>query len=86
MPEYQISLPEKTYSALLAAADANGVTPADWIASQLPTASVSVSTVASVADLIGAIDSQQEPHQNYKTNSFGDAIAAKLAKQGIERP
>lgn len=85
MSKYQISLPEKTYSALLAAANANGVTPADWIASQLTTASVGV-TVVSVADLIGAIDSQQEPHQSYETNSFGDAIAAKLAKQGIKRP
>ena len=86
MSEYQISLPEEIYSGLLAVAHAHGISPADWIASQLPTASVGASTVASVADLIGAIDSQQEPHQSYKTNSFGDAIAAKLAKQGIKRP
>ena len=86
MSEYQISLPEKVYSDLLAVASAEGISPADWIASQLPTASVGASTLASVADLIGAIDSQQDPHHGYETNSFGDAIANKLAKQGINRP
>ena len=86
MSEHQILLPEEIYNELLAAAHAKGISPADWIASQLPTASVGTSTVASVADLIGAINSQQEPHQNYETTFFGEAIADKLAKQGIKRP
>ena len=86
MSEYQISLPEEIYSSLLAAACAKGISPADWIASQLTTASAGASTIASTADLIGAIDSQQEPHQNYETTFLGEAIADKLAKQGIKRP
>lgn len=87
MSENQISLPEEVYLGLLAAADAKGVSPTDWIASQLPEISADKpSTIASVADLIGAINSQQEPRQNYEMTPFTEAIATKLAKQGIQRP
>lgn len=86
MPEHQISLPEKVYFKLLAAANADKIGPADWIASQLPTASTErISNVKSIDDLIGAIDSQHEPNQDYETN-LDEAIANKLDKQGIKRP
>ena len=86
MSKYQISLSEKVYSGLLAAASAEGISPADWIASQLPTTSGGTTTLASVSDLIGAIDSQQDPHHGYETTFLEEAIANKLAKQGINRP
>ncbi len=85
MSEHQISLPQEVYSGLLAAANANGISPAEWIASQLPIASVGM-TAKPVSDLIGAINSKQKPHQDYETNFLGEAIAAKLAKQGIKKP
>ncbi|MEM9272602.1 MAG: hypothetical protein AAGA80_06505 [Cyanobacteria bacterium P01_F01_bin.143] len=36
MSERQISLNEKLYKDLLAAAESSGVTPEEWIAAQLP--------------------------------------------------
>lgn len=86
MPEYQISLPEELYSSVLAAANANGISPVEWIASKLPTTSLEISNKTSISDLIGAINSQNEPNRDYETTSFGESITAKLAKQGIERP
>lgn len=87
MSEHQVSLPEEVYCDLLAAANADDVSPADWIASQLSTASIRrISNMTSVADLIGAIDSQREPDRDYEKTLFGEAIATKLAKQGIKRP
>jgi hypothetical protein len=38
-----------------------------------------------VSDLIGSIDSRVEPHQTYQKTAFGEALALKLAKQGIQR-
>lgn len=87
MSEHQISLPKEVYNNLLTVAHSQGISPADWIASKLPTASTDKSSIAkSVLDLIGAIDSQQEPYQEHETTFFGEAIAAELAKQGLKRP
>ena len=86
MSEHQISLSEEVYSHLLAVAASKGVSPADWIAHQLPeTAPEDNSLLESVSDLIGAIDSQEEPLHSYEETTFGEAIADKLAKQGIYR-
>ena len=35
MADYQVSLPEDLYSALVKAAESSGVTPQDWIAAHL---------------------------------------------------
>ena len=87
MLEHQITLPETTYNALLTLAQQQGMTPADWIASQLSsTVPQEQPLSALIADLIGAINSQTEPHPSSQTTPFGEAIATKLARQGIRRP
>lgn len=85
MSDRQISLPEEVYCKLVAIADSSGVSPAEWVAAQLPTEPEQYAP-DSVWELIGAINSQEEPHQPYDKNPLGEAIAAKLAKQGIHRP
>ena len=85
--EYQISLPEDVYAALLAAAQEHGLSPADWIASKLPDERETKRSLPElVSDLIGAINSQEIPKHQYEQTSFGEIIATKLAKQGIHRP
>jgi hypothetical protein len=88
MSEHQISLPDHVYENLLAVAEMQGVTPADWIASQLPASAEQQkkSLPDLLSGLVGAINSQEEPRPSYNKTAFGEAIAAKLAKQGIHRP
>lgn len=85
MSDYQISLSEDVYCRLLAVANSSGMNPADWLAAQLATVT-ELPPSDSIWDLIGAINSQEEPAQSYDENPFGEAIAAKLAEQGIQRP
>jgi hypothetical protein len=86
MAEYTITLPEETYQRLLAIAQEKGITPEHWIHSQLPAPELHPLTTL-LSGFIGAIDSKAEPpvHPPKKT-AFGEAIAAKLATQGIHRP
>ncbi|MGI2909274.1 hypothetical protein [Tolypothrix sp. VBCCA 56010] len=87
MNEHFISLPENVYCHLLAIAETQGMTPADWIASQLPpNADQQNSLASSLSGLIGSINSQVEPSPSYEKTVFGEAIASKLAKQGIRQP
>ena len=86
MIENQISLPNSVYENLLAVAAIKGVTPADWIAAQLPASVEQQKSLPNLSGLIGAVNSQEEPRQSYGKTAFGEAIAAKLAKQGIYRP
>jgi hypothetical protein len=87
MSEHFITLPENVYTHLLAIAETQGITPADWIASHLPSdVDLKKPVVPSVSDLIGSINSQVEPTATYEKTVFGEAIATKLAKQGIRRP
>lgn len=87
MPEHFISLPENVYCHLLAVAETQGMTPADWIASQLPSDGEQQKPLATIlSDLVGSINSQVEPPPAYEKTVFGEAIASKLAKQGIRRP
>ncbi len=87
MSEHQISLPDSVYENLVAVAQMQGMTPADWIASQLPTfAPQQKKSSPDLLDgLIGAINSKEEPHLDYDKTVFGEAIASKLAGQGIHR-
>ena len=91
MSNHTIILPEETYKVLLEVATEQGLTPENWIAAQLskervlPNATPTPEPLLSelTADLIGAIDSQAEPHyQSHKTH-FGEQLAKKLSKQGI---
>lgn len=87
MSEYQITLPETVYYTLLTVAQQQGMTPADWIAVHLPLASPAEPPLPNLlADLLGAIDSQAEPHHPFPPTPFGEGIAAKLARQGLRRP
>lgn len=87
MSEHLISLPENVYCQLLAVAKTQGMTPADWIAAQLPhDADLQSPLSSSLSGLIGAINSQVKPSPSYEKTAFGEAIASKLARQGIHRP
>ncbi len=85
MSEHFIFLPENVYTHLLAVAEMQGMTPADWIAAQLPPDAPQENSL-SLSGLIGAINSQVEPSPSYEETAFGEAIASKLARQGIRRP
>ncbi len=86
MREHFISLPEDVYCHLLAVAETEGVTPADWIAAQLPSDVDQQRPLAVLlSDLVGSINSQVEPPAPHEKTVFGEAIASKLAKQGIRR-
>lgn len=87
MSEHTLVLSEKIYQALLDVAQKQGVTPESWIWSQLsqsPTESEPLSE--KIGDLIGAIDSQAEPHHQAKPSKFGEQIATKLSEQGLRKP
>jgi len=87
MANYEITLPEQTYHRLLEAAQKEGISPAHWIATQLPTPSPQPPLSTLLTGLIGAIDSKTAPHDYpKKTTAFGEGIATKLAKQGIHLP
>jgi len=70
MSEYFISLPENVYCHLLAVAETQGMTPADWIAAQLPTdVDQQIPQTSSLSGLIGAINSQVDPSPRKKEQS-----------------
>ena len=92
MSEYTIHLPENLYRSLLAAAEAEGLTPASWIASQLSTPIETVSTEEPQPafefpkDLIGSIDSREDSAHTSEKTAFGEILKAKFEKQGIHLP
>jgi hypothetical protein len=87
MSEHQIPLPETVYQSLLNVAQQQGITPADWIAAQLSFVIPEDQPLPNLmADLIGAIDSQTEPHPPIQKPPFGEGVAAKLMQQGLRRP
>ena len=87
MSEYQIALTERVYYTLLTVAQRQGITPAEWIATQLPLASPEERSLPDLlTDLVGTIDSQAEPHHPFQKTPFGEGVAAKLARQGLQRP
>ncbi|MDJ0705377.1 MAG: hypothetical protein QNJ46_19005 [Leptolyngbyaceae cyanobacterium MO_188.B28] len=59
MTEYTISLPEKIYRLLIAAAQKKGLNPVDWIALQLPQPPAEPEPLPSLlTELIGVLDSK----------------------------
>lgn len=89
MSERQLTLPDDVYQNLLTAAAMEGVTPVDWIAAHvphLPAASIQQQSLYDLlADLAGGIGADDQPSQQSIKTVVGEAIAAKLAKQGIHR-
>ena len=87
MTDYKFTLPEQIYRLLLAVDQEKGVSPANWIASQLPPSGTNPHPLSDLlTGLIGTIDSKAEPRHSFKKTAFGEGLAAKLAKQGIHRP
>jgi hypothetical protein len=87
MSEHTLILSQQTYQALLEVAQKQGVTPEHWILSQLEQAEPESEPLSEkIGDLIGAIDSQMEPHHQVQSTDFGEQIARKLSKQGLRRP
>ncbi|MBO0350268.1 hypothetical protein J0895_14360 [Phormidium pseudopriestleyi FRX01] len=87
MSEHTITLSEHTYQALLEVAQKQGLTPEIWILSQLYQPQPEAEPLSEkIGDLIGAIDSQVEPLNQFRATYFGEQIATKLSEQGLRRP
>lgn len=86
MSPYTIALTAEVYETLLVVAREQGLTPANWIAAQLPVQPLEKQLLSEgIEDLLGAIDSQEKPYHQFQKTEFGEQIAAKLAKQGLKR-
>lgn len=90
MAQHTITLSESTYHSLLAAAEAQGMSPESWIASQLsPSNQIPQPSSDFPADLIGVINSKVQPFQGKPVDEddlFGQCLVEKMAKQGIHLP
>jgi hypothetical protein len=87
MSEHTLILSEHTYQALREVAQKQGLTPEKWILSQLSLPQPEAEPLSEkIGDLIGAIDSQVEPHHQFQSTDLGEQIATKLSKQGLRRP
>ncbi len=89
MSKQYLALPSDIYDALLTVAEESGLSPENWIASKLsPSLNRPPITPLSqkLEGLLGAINSQKEPIHSRRNTPFGEAVAAKLKKQGLRRP
>jgi hypothetical protein len=81
-----IELPEEIFVALLRIAELKGMTPADWIASQI-TAAFLQREECPLSDALNgitvSIDSSTEPRPGGSFSSVSDIIAEKFRKQGL---
>src|ERR1022692_4485952 len=81
-----IELPENVYQGLETAARERGMTAADWIASILPNdqdASEQQRLHRALNDLVGAIESSEEPHRGNPPTPFSGLVSEKMEKQGL---
>lgn len=89
MAEHTITIAESTYQDLSAELEAKGISLDSWIVSML-----SISTELPKPepasefpeDLIGSIDSTEDPAHISEKTAFGDALKAKFEKQGLRFP
>ena len=84
-----IELPENVYEGLEKAARERGMTTADWIASILPIdrdAPEQQRLHRVLNDLVGSIDSSEEPRCGNPPTPFSGLVSEKLEKQGLRRP
>jgi hypothetical protein len=78
-----LELSYEVYEKLQQAAAREGVSPADWIEARLPVTAEGLPNRPVLARYLGGFDSSQElPDPKYRTE-FGDIIAEKLRKQGL---
>ena len=79
---HSLELPTALFEALQKTADANGMSPAEWIASMLP-ASLERGSAELWEGLLGVFDSRDGLQAVVPQTPYGDLIAVKLEKQGI---
>ena len=82
-----LELPDEVFEALAKAARDGGVTPAEWLAINLPTSdaySQERPLPELLNDLIGSVDSTET--QNSHQTAFSIALAEKFRKQGLRIP
>jgi hypothetical protein len=81
-----LELPTELFEALQKTAQANGISPVEWIASMLPPSASKEKNIDLWKELVGVFDSRDGLHAASPRTPFGDLIAAKLERQGITRP
>ncbi|MGH8710619.1 MAG: hypothetical protein ACREVA_04785 [Burkholderiales bacterium] len=84
-----IELPEEIFFAVLRLSELRGVSPAQWIASQIPLGLLQRERPLADAlnGIVGGVDSSQEPHHPQGPFSLiSDLIAEKFRKQGLNIP
>ncbi|SPF53982.1 conserved hypothetical protein [Candidatus Sulfopaludibacter sp. SbA4] len=84
-----IELPDELYRNLERTAREGGLTPEGWIAATLAGNSRSMENrplYESLQDLLGVIDSAEEPRSSRARTPLDELIAAKLESQGLRRP
>ena len=93
---HQVEIPDHVYQIAQRAAAREGITPAEWIAATVSRAGAPVPadenpgeerpTRELLARYIGAFDSSRvTPDPQYRTE-FGDIVAEKLRRQGLDIP
>jgi hypothetical protein len=86
---HTIELPDEIFSALKKAAEDRGLSPIDWIASQLPWGAVGRTErplSEALEGILGAFDSTASSDHSHPATPFSDLIAEKFRKQGLRIP
>jgi hypothetical protein len=81
-----VELPDELYRDLERVARERGLTPADWIATTLPSGAGSTAEQPLselLQGLVGAVDSTEEPRSGQVRTPFGELIARKFEGQGL---
>jgi hypothetical protein len=83
-----IELPEDIFFAVLRLSELRGVSPAQWIASQIPLGLLQRERPLAEAlnGIVGGVDSSQEPHPQGPFSLVSDLVAEKFRKQGLIIP
>lgn len=85
---HTLELPDEVYRQLELVASQQGLTPAQWVRSVLPGTPPSEQQALrnSLTPLIGAFDSALTQSPQIPNSGFGEIIAEKLRRQGLQIP
>jgi hypothetical protein len=86
MPVRNLPLEEKVYEGLQKAAESEGVTPGEWIHARLPVTSERQPNRNDLARYIGTFDSSNTRSDSRYQTEYGDIVAEKLRRQGLNIP
>jgi hypothetical protein len=82
-----IEIPDDVFDDLAATAEAVGMTPAAWIASQVGRRRYSERPLSELLEgLVGVIDSSEPLSTPKKPDPYAELLFEKFAKQGLRRP